>query len=376
MKSFTYKNIEYKSGDSLIFKINGTIVRGKLNVQERTETETWINAYVCHNNKSFDGSYLDDKFDYNYSWSFSFDLNDEDPFSGNDVIILCHDIESNEKEDFEVSDEFENFLVTKELEVVSVLLERDCVFKQYNKFEISEKKGYVRLIDTDKNRFVDIKFGRFLNTLFTTFKEAFKLDLNYNNRDIENFYNSFVSFQNDSCIEIIELKGDEIIEAYKSENYLYKKSTLGGSCMTNSIEYLKLYTSNPDIVSLLAIKVYDKIVGRCLIWNTDQGKLMDKRYTCFDWVNSKFEKILEENKYICWSTLEDYPKCRKIDIKLENFKELIDIEYPYLDTFRYFNTVQGFLTNTISEEMYAPHTEKEKKEFLQLTRSNGRADRL
>ena len=258
MNSFTYKNIEYKSGDSLIFKINGTIVRGKLNVRERTETETWINAYVCHNNKSFDGSYLDDKFDYNYSWSFSFDLNDEDPFSGSDVIILCHDIESNEKENFEVSDEFENFLVTKELEVVSVLLERDCVFKQYNKFEISEKKGYVRLIDTDKNRFVDIKFGRFLNTLFTTFKEAFKLDLNYNNRDIENFYNSFVSFQNDSCIEIIELKGDEIIEAYKSENYLYKKSTLE-KILVLSIELKRTsapFKYSPDPTVHIAIFIY------------------------------------------------------------------------------------------------------------------------
>jgi len=376
MNSFTYKDIEYKSGDAIIFKIDGVVVRGKLYTEKRPKSENWVNAHVCHNNERFDGDCASDKFGYDYSWSFSFDLNDTDPFSGSDVIILCHDIESNEKENFQVSDEFENFLSTKELELVSVLLERECVFKQYNKFEISEKTGYIKLTDTDKNRFVDIKFGRFLTTLFTTVKGLYKVEINYTNRDIENFYNSFVSFQSDSCIELVELKGDEIIEAYKSENYLYQKSSLGGSCMTDNTDYLKLYTSNPDIVSLLAIKTYGKIVGRCLIWNTNQGRIMDKRYTCFDWVNSKFETIIEESDYICCSTLEDYPKCKKIDIKLENFEELKDIEYPYLDTFKYFNTVQGFLTNTINEEMYAPHTEQEKKEFLQLTRSNGRSDRI
>jgi hypothetical protein len=370
MNSFTYKDIEYKSGDAIIFKINGVVIRGKLYVKKHQKSENYVNAYVCHNNEIFDGECASDKFGYDYSWSFLFDLNDTDPFSGSDVIILCHDIESNKKENFQVSDEFENFLSTKELELISLLLERECIFKQYNKFEISEKTGYIKLTDTDKNRFVDIKFGRFLTTLFTTFKDLYKFEI-YTNRDIENFYNSFVSFQSDSCIELVELKGDEIIEAYKSENYLYKKSSLGGSCMTDNTDYLKLYTSNPDIVSLLAIKTYGKIVGRCLIWNTNQGRIMDKRYTCFDWVNSKFETIIEKSNYICCSTLEDYPNGQnKIDIKLENFEELKDIKYPYLDTFKYFNTVQGFLTNTINEDMQAS-TEQEKKDFLILTRTDG-----
>jgi len=377
MKKFTYKGIEYKKGDKVICKIDDTLIRGKLSINDYDETDdSWVSCHICHDNSTYDGDHAPNKFGYKYSWSFGIDLKEADPFSGSDTIIICHDIESKEKENFNSSDEFENFLSTKELEIVTILLEREFVFKQYNKIEISEKKGYVKLTDTTKNRFVDIRFGRFLNTLFTTTKDSFNLDFNYTNRDIENLYNAFVSYQNNDCIEFVELKGEEILEAYKSENYLYQKSTLGGSCMTDKTEYLKLYTSNPDIVSLLVIKTYGKIVSRCLLWNTDQGKVMDNRYTCFDWVNSKFENILKENNYICNSSLEQYPKCRKINIRLENFKDFLDIEYPYVDTFKFFNIVEGFLTNTISENMYALYTNKEKEEFIQLTRSNGESEKL
>jgi hypothetical protein len=48
---------------------------------------------------------------------------------------------------------------------------------------------------------------------------------------------------------------------------------------------------------------------------------MDKQYTCFDWVNSKFDTILKKNNYICQSTLENYPTCKKIDIQLDNIEK-------------------------------------------------------
>jgi hypothetical protein len=40
-----------------------------------------------------------------------------------------------------------------------------------------------------------------------------------------------------------------------------------------------IYTDNPEIVSMLVIKTYGKIAGRCLIWTTECGKSTDKRYT-------------------------------------------------------------------------------------------------
>lgn len=370
MNCIKYKGKEYKSGDTIIFKIDEVIVRGKLYIKpkESYDSANWINAYVCHNNKKFDGSSCSEKFGYEYSWSFTIDLRDKDPFDGSDVKIICPDIDVDDKENFKISKKLKLYLETQELELVAAFFERGTIFKQYNKIEISDKTGYVKLTDTTKNRFVDIKFGRFLTSLFKEIKDVYDIELGFNNKDVERFYNCFVAYQNNTCTEVLELKGEDILEGYKLENYLLPKSTLGGSCMTGKLENIKLYTLNPNVVSLLVIKTFGKIVGRCFIWNTNQGKVMDKQYTCFDWVNSKFDTILKKNNYICQSTLEDYPTCKKIDIQLDNH----DVnKYPFVDTFRFFNKEKGFLTNAINEDMEAKKTVEQNLAFIQLSRTTG-----
>ena len=54
MNCIKYKGKEYKSGDTIIFKIDEVIVRGKLYIKpkESYDSANWINAYVCHNNKN------------------------------------------------------------------------------------------------------------------------------------------------------------------------------------------------------------------------------------------------------------------------------------------------------------------------------------
>ena len=367
MNCIKYKGKEYKTGDTIIFKIDGVIVRGKLYITP-SSSKTWINAYVCHNNKKFDGSIASEKFGYTYSWSFTVDLRDRDPFDGSDVQIICPDIDVDDKENFKITKKLKLYLETQELELVASFFERGTIFKQYNKIEMSEKTGYVKLTNTDKNRFVDIKFGRFLTSLFKEIKDVYGIEFGFVNKDVEKFYNCFVAYQTNTSTEILELKGDDILEAYKEENYLLVKSSLGGSCMSDKLDNIKLYTLNPNVVSLLVIKTFGKIVGRCFIWNTNQGKVMDKQYTCFDWVNSKFDTILKKNNYICQSTLEDYPNCKKIDIQLEN----IDVDkYPYIDTFRFLNRKKGLLTNAFNEDMEYKRTKEEYLDFIQLSRTTG-----
>ena len=370
MNCIKYKGREYKTGDTIIFKIDGVIVRGKLYIKPKEiyDSGSWINAYVCHNNKKFDGSSASEKFGYTYSWSFTLDLRDKDPFDGSDVQIICPDIDVDDKKNFKISKKLKLYLETQELELVAAFFERGTIFKQYNKIEISDKTGYVKLTDTTKNRFVDIKFGRFLTSLFKEIKDVYDIELGFNNKDVERFYNCFVAYQNNTCTEVLELKGEDILEGYKLENYLLPKSTLGGSCMTDKLDNIKLYTLNPNIVSLLVIKTFGKIVGRCFIWNTNQGKVMDKQYTCFDWVNSKFDTILKKNNYICQSTLESYPTCKKIDIQLDN----IDVDkYPYIDTFRFLNREKGLLTNAINEDMDVKKTIEQNLAYIQLSRTTG-----
>lgn len=364
MNSIKYKNKEYKSGDSIIFSINDSIIRGKLIIsKDNIESSSYLSAHVCHNNEQYDGSAASDKLGYKYSWSFSICKTDADIFEGSDVRIMSHDIIGEDKENYEISDELSHFLSTQELEVISLFFERENIFPKYNKIEISEKSGYVKLTDTIKDRFVDIKFGRFLTSL----NKEIEI-INYTNKDIENFYNNFLVFQKNSYIEVVELKGEDLLDAYRLENYLHTKSSLAGSCMTNKTNNLKLYTSNPEIISLLVIKTFDKIAGRCLIWNTSDGKMMDKRYTCSDWVNSKFDRIMKEKGYICTSSLDNYPICKKINIKLNNYEFE---KYPYLDTFKFFDKNTGLITNALNEDLSLDRTKEDREIFIQLTTTNG-----
>lgn len=364
MSCIKYKNKEYKSGDSIIFSINDSIMCGKLIMsRDNIESSSYLSAFVCHNHESYEGSSAPDKLGYKYSWSFSICKTDADIFSGSDVRIISHDIDCEDKENYEISDELSQFLSTQELEVISMFFQKSNIFPKYNKIEISEKSGYVKLTDTIKNIFVDIRFGRFLTSLNK------QIDiLGYTNKDIERFYNNFLVFQKNAYIEVVELKGDDLLEAYKLENYLHAKSTLAGSCMTDKTNNLKLYTSNPDIISLLAIKTFGKIAGRCLIWNTSEGKIMDKRYTCSDWVNSKFDRIMRENGYICNSSLEDFPNSKKINIQLDNYGFE---RYPYVDTFKFFDKNTGLITNALNEDLSVERTTKDKETFIQLTTTNG-----
>ena len=102
MDCIKYKGKEYKTGDAIIFKIDDIIVRGKLYIAP-SSSKAWINVYVCHNNKKFDGSCSPDMLGYEYSWSFSINLRDKDPFEGTDVKIICPDTDVVDKENFKIT---------------------------------------------------------------------------------------------------------------------------------------------------------------------------------------------------------------------------------------------------------------------------------
>jgi hypothetical protein len=361
MECIKYKGKKYKTGDSVIFKINNNIVRGKLYIEY--SSEKYSTAYICHNNDNFDGSGSPNKLGHKYSWRFTVYNTRENIFEGSDVEIIYQDIDTASKENIKVSKKLQKCLEIQEIQFIHYFFERETIFKQYNKIKISDKTGYVKLTDTTKNRSMDIKFGRFLTSLLKQVKDLHNIDIVFTNKDVEKFYNFFTSYQNNTHIEVLELKGDDIVEGYKSENYLFKKSSLGESCMNDKLENIKLYTLNPNVVSLLVIKLLGKIVGRCLIWNTNKGKVMDKRYTCFDWVNSKFETILKENNYICQSSLEN----KKIDIQLDNISVY---KYPYVDTFKLFNLENALLTNNYNENK-VKETYEQRLEFIKLTTTTG-----
>ena len=101
--------------------------------------------------------------------------------------------------------------------------------------------------------------------------------------------------------------------------------------MTDKLNYLKLYTNNPDKIQMICVKIFEKIVGRALLWTTDCGKkVMDKIYICDEWVGSKFDEIKLEHNYENWSDYGSSDNILSLTLNTDNIEK-----WPYLDTFQF-----------------------------------------
>ena len=315
-----YKGIQYKPGSRVIANIDGCQIEGKI----QHEAPYY---YICHNEPEKSGNQAYDRLGYSYSWAFK---QEGDGTLTDGVVILGLNGVENLKDKFEISQKLLTFFQSKCIDILSI--EDKRMFPDYNKFDISETKGMIKLVDSTKNRSTDLKFGRFLNSFSKQYKDTFKMESLFDNKKVEKTHNDYVSYQTGDHIKVEYLTGKQILEGYKRENYQASKSSLGGSCMTDKLSYLDLYTKNPDKVSMVAIKVFDKFVGRCLVWTTNCGqKIMDKPYICDEWVLSKFDEIREKEGYLSFNDV-----ITNSSMKLFIDLDTTDIdEWPYLDTFMY-----------------------------------------
>lgn len=314
-----YKGIQYKPGSRVIATIDGIQIEGKIQHEDPY-------YYICHNEPEKSGNQAYDRLGYSYSWAFK---QEGDGTLTDGVVILGLNGVENLKDKFEISQKLLTFFQSKCIDILSI--EDKRMFPDYNKFDISETKGMIKLVDSTKNRSTDLKFGRFLNSFSKQYTDTFKMESLFDNKRVEKAHNDYVSYQTGDHIKVEYLTGKQILEGYKRDNYQSSKSSLGGSCMTDKLSYLDLYTKNPDKISMVAIKMFDKFVGRCLVWTTNCGqKIMDKPYICDEWVLSKFDEIRKENDYEIWSDFGDKDNILSITVNTENIER-----WPYLDTFQF-----------------------------------------
>jgi hypothetical protein len=213
---------------------------------------------------------------------------------------------------------------------------------------------------TSKKRF-HCKPGAFVNKLFR----------NVSFFEIEKFSTLFRSYSLKKEFKFEVVKGDEIIKWYYENNYDSLSGSLGASCMryANCCEYFDLYTDNEEASMLIMKSPSGALLGRALIWNFNDYKIMDIIYTVSDDdFLAHFKSLSYDNGYIHKSrqnwqnTLQFDSKDQKnielkLEIKLDNFK--CDL-YPYLDTFKWLDR-NGNLTN------YAPQGH----DFVTLSNPNG-----
>lgn len=205
----------------------------------------------------------------------------------------------------------------------------------------------------------EIKIGRLVTKIINTLGGSFK------DKDVEDFVNKYkASYDSMNNIEdnFKIVKGEDIRKYYSKDNY-YKDSKSEGtqlwkSCMSSNYcqSFLDIYVENPDNINMLVLLKDGKVLGRALLWNLDDGnKFMDRIYTISDSYIFNIEKWGKENGYIIFSELKSYTL--EVTLKPEVYGS-----YPYMDTFKYYDSSTGFITN--DSDLYD-------NDFIMLSETDG-----
>jgi hypothetical protein len=176
-----------------------------------------------------------------------------------------------------------------------------------------------------------------------------KIFKNIDSREIEKFSTLFRNISNRVEIRFDILNGNSLKKYYLESSYISSSGSLGASCMryNSSQKYLNLYTENYSIVKMLVmLDSNDMLIGRALLWDLDDNKIMDRIYTSNDEeYQFYFKEWATKNGYLYkskqnWSDTMSFenlntPKTRlKIAIKLN--ESIFDF-YPYMDTFKFID---------------------------------------
>jgi hypothetical protein len=209
--------------------------------------------------------------------------------------------------------------------------------------DASEPIELIENIGTSK-----LKIGRYINRLLDLCldKEERK---RYTASDIEKFVNLFISKMefNKNALDYFQIvKGDEIKKWYSGDKYSSKTGQLGQSCMQydKCQNFFNIYIKNPDVCQLLILtdNTGDKILGRALLWKTDKGNCIDRVYTTKDALIPLFDKWCDINKYKSAYKGEE--------THTVNVDPIDYVEYPYMDTFKFYIKDKGILTNKQPKE--------------------------
>lgn len=209
---------------------------------------------------------------------------------------------------------------------------------------------------------VKIKIGRFLKKFLL---ERSMKEYGLCMKDIEGFVNLFKSYFNTDPKALKIIQGDDILKYYLQENYHSpdgnRYGTIWSSCMRHKERnrYMELYTKNSFIKMLVLFDENNKVRARALLWdklkdsNEKEYKIMDRIYTVYDHDVNLFKNWANENGYIpkfeqsckTESLFDVNGEPRHIELRAELENSKFDY-YPYLDSFKFFNSVKGQLFNS------------------------------
>ena len=198
---------------------------------------------------------------------------------------------------------------------------------------------------TSSKRF-HIKPGAFVSKLFKDISP----------REVEKFATLFRNVQTKVEFRFKVVGSDSIMNYYHYDSYHSESGSLGNSCMKydSCQDYLSLYTENTDLLKMLVmVDQNHKLIGRALLWTTDEFKIMDRIYTTDDEeYQFHFKKWADDNEYWYkkeqrWNNslfFESKGKTiyKEISFDLKYYKF---VQYPYMDTFKFLDISTGKISN-------------------------------
>ena len=227
-------------------------------------------------------------------------------------------------------------------------------------------RRYTGLYAPDRN---SIKLGKFVNKV---------LSGKLTDVEVEEFVNQFKSASDKFNLEIKLVSGKDIAKYYKAESYEEMRGSLSSSCM-NDRDYLEMYEENPEVCQLAIVQRGDKIVSRALVWKVESDNpeikyYMDRVYVTKEHYNNILIDWSDEQVWSRWGRgcvifrgKEIYPDM-KVKVKKKEYQK-----YPFLDTFRRYDYVKGYLYNDDRTRkrgyvLTSTHGDKKKNDRTRLQR--------
>lgn len=185
-----------------------------------------------------------------------------------------------------------------------------------------------------------------------------KIFKNVNYLEFEKFTNSIKKFAATSTSSFSIVRGQDIIRYYDEDSYDKRTlSSLNSSCMKHKscLDYFDLYVKNPEVISLLILtdKISGNLLGRALLWDLGEHRVMDRIYTTNDsvlrqlfkdWasINGYYHKLEQTWGSTLWFVWEGKKVYQEFELHLNI--ENISL-FPYLDTFKFLDLSKGIIYN-------------------------------
>lgn len=202
-------------------------------------------------------------------------------------------------------------------------------------------------------KFHEVAFSKFVRSLQESHSGTRALDEPTVKRAVEMIKAVFLPDQ----YEIVS--GKDILWAYLESNYYRTEgaTNLAQSCMRHEKcqKYLRIYTKYPDVIQLLVAKRQGKVVGRCLLWTSENGEVyFDRIYYHSESVARGMIKFLGD-RGVTKTTYGQFSK-NVTYAKVKCPKATQFETYPYMDSMYYIG--KDYVSNKNSSGVWltAHHT--------------------